>query len=50
MQFEIPFEEKNSRKDSELIFDLYWKEHLKKNKKTIYYFIYIIGRIDYIWK
>ncbi len=39
MQFEIPFEEKFSRKDSKLIFDRYWKEPLKKNKKLLYFIL-----------
>lgn len=36
MRFEISFDEIISRKQSEFLFDMHWKEVLKKNKKSLY--------------
>lgn len=42
MRFEIPFNEALSRKHAKLIFDLHWKELLKKNNKSIFYIVLTI--------
>ncbi|KFF07493.1 hypothetical protein [Flavobacterium reichenbachii] len=36
MRFEIPFNEKISREQSVFLFNMHWKEALKKNKNSLY--------------